>query len=553
VSPEHRAPERRGRGRRALRRAVTALVALALTGSTATAVTLTVPALARDSRPAVPPVEITAPVPVLGPLAAAAPSATGAGVGAALQPLASARGLGTFTGVVTDPATGGVLWERTGGTPLVPGSTGKLLTTAAALLTLNPTDRLVTRVVTGPEPGTVILVGGGDPTLTALPVGKEGVYPDPSRLTALADAVRTAATTPVRKVLVDTGRYQGPTLQPSWDQADVEGGFVAPVEPLMLDGGRADPTKQDGPRLADPALAAGRALAGLLGANPDAVAEGSAAPGATALASVTSAPISELVEHTIRTSDNMLAEVLAREVAIARKGAPSFEGVATQTLAALSQTGFDTAGARMVDGSGLSTDDREAARLPARHCSVAGRGPRRHAVPAPDGHGPAGGRRRRHPGRSVRTRLAGGRWARRGARQDRHADGCEQPGRHHDGRRWTAAGLRLDEQRGDPGDSAAPPGCDRGAPEPLRVPLTVAAPDGRCPGVGARVGRGEPCRHPARRRSVGACGRPLTPLLWPPGRSPSRARSRQRSTSACPSTGTSLAARPAASSRPVLL
>jgi serine-type D-Ala-D-Ala carboxypeptidase/endopeptidase (penicillin-binding protein 4) len=363
VSPEHRAQGGRAQGRRALRRAVTALVALALTGSTATAVTLTVPALARDSRPAVPPVMITAPVPVLGPLAAAAPSATGAGVGPALQPLASARGLGTFTGVVTDPATGSVLWDRTGGTPLVPGSTGKLLTTAAALLTLNPTDRLVTRVVTGPEPGTVILVGGGDPTLTALPVGREGVYPDPSRLTALADAVRTAATTPVRKVLVDTGRYQGPTLHPSWDQADVEGGFVAPVEPLMLDGGRADPTKQDGPRLADPALAAGRALAGLLGANPDAVAEGSAAPGATALASVTSAPISELVEHTIRTSDNMLAEVLAREVAVARKGEPSFEGAATQTLAALSQAGFDTAGARMVDGSGLSTDDRVPAKL----------------------------------------------------------------------------------------------------------------------------------------------------------------------------------------------
>ena len=72
----------------------------------------------------------------------------------------------------------------------------------------------MTRVVAGPDPGTVILVGGGDPTLTALPAGKEGVYPDPSRLTALADAVRKAATAPVRRVLVDTSRYSGPTLQP---------------------------------------------------------------------------------------------------------------------------------------------------------------------------------------------------------------------------------------------------------------------------------------------------------------------------------------------------
>ena len=90
---------------------------------------------------------------------------------------------GTFTGVVLDPASNQVLWQRTPGTPLVPGSTAKLITTSAALLTLNPTSSLVTRVVAGGEPGAVVLVGGGDPTLTALPPGKVGVYPDPTRLT----------------------------------------------------------------------------------------------------------------------------------------------------------------------------------------------------------------------------------------------------------------------------------------------------------------------------------------------------------------------------------
>jgi len=346
-----------------LRRTATVLVALALTGSTGTAVTLTVPTLTHEVGPVAPPVAIVAPIPVLGPLSATAPTATAGGLSAALTPLTSARGLGTFTGVVTDPATGAVLWDRTGGTPLVPGSTGKLLTTAAALLTLNPTDRLVTRVVAGPDPGTVILVGGGDPTLTALPAGKEGVYPNPSRLTALADAVKKAAPAHVTRVLVDTSRYRGPTLQPSWEPSDVPGGFVAPIEPVMLDGGRADATKQDGPRVSDPALTAGRALAGMLGASPGTVAAGTAAPGATVLGTVVSAPVSDLVEQTIRASDNVLAEVLAREVAIRRKGDPSFAGAADQTLAALAQAGFDTAGAHMVDGSGLSTDDRVPAKL----------------------------------------------------------------------------------------------------------------------------------------------------------------------------------------------
>ena len=92
------------------------------------------------------------------------------------------------------------------------------------------------------------------------------------------------------------------------------------------------------------------------------------------LGTVVSAPISDLVEHTIRASDNVLAEVLAREVAIERKGDPSFAGAAAQTLAALSQAGFDTAGAHMVDGSGLSTDDR----VPAQ---AARRGARRRGGP----------------------------------------------------------------------------------------------------------------------------------------------------------------------------
>jgi D-alanyl-D-alanine carboxypeptidase/D-alanyl-D-alanine-endopeptidase (penicillin-binding protein 4) len=345
-----------------LRRTATALVALALVGSTGTAATLSRP-LHGPAAPVTAPVAITAPVPVLGPLSATAPSVTAAGLSTALDPMASARGMGDFAGQVTDPATGHVLWDHTSGTALVPGSTGKLLTMAAALLTIDPTDRLATRVVQGANPGTVILVGGGDPTLTALPAGKVGVYPDPPRLTALADAVKKSAKAPITTVLVDTSRYQGAGLQATWDPADVAGGYVAPIEPVMLDGGRIDPTAQDGPRVPDPALTAGRALAGLLGANPTTVAEGTATPDATVLGTVVSAPISDLVEQTIRASDNVLAEVLAREVAVEREGDPSFAGAADQTLAALSQAGFDVTGAHMVDASGLSTEDRVPAKL----------------------------------------------------------------------------------------------------------------------------------------------------------------------------------------------
>jgi len=345
-----------------MRRSLAVLAALAVAGAAGGAIALTGPTLVQRLGLVEP---VTAPAPpvpqsVLQPLAANAPTPTPAGLADVLDAAANDMP-GRFAGVVIDPATGEQLWGHTPERPLVPASTGKLLTTSAALLTLNATDRLVTRVVTGPDPGTVVLVGGGDPTLTTLPEGEDGVYPDAPRISELADEVRESAPGPIDTVLIDTSRYTGPGLAPGWSEGDISGGYITAVEPLMVDGGRIDPTLQDGPRVEEPALAAGRALAEELGA--DEVEEGTAAPDAERLGAVASAPITELVEHTLRSSDNVLAEILAREVALARDGEPSFEGAAEETLAALAQAGFDTSGAELVDGSGLSKRNQVPPRL----------------------------------------------------------------------------------------------------------------------------------------------------------------------------------------------
>ncbi len=351
-------------GRR-VRRFITVLVVLAMAAAIGATVSLTAPALLVNLGYAEPQVIIAVPPPAqpeLRALAAGTPRPTAAGVAAALDADGDAMP-GRFTGIVLDAAGGDPLWDRTADRALVPGSTGKLLTSAAALLALPPTDTLDTRVVAGPEPGTVVLVGGGDPTLTALPADRYGVYPDAPRLSDLAAQVQKAAKVPITKVVVDTGRYRGPTMAEGWVAADVPGGYVAPIEALMVDGGRIDATLQDGPRVVNPAETAGRAFAGMLGVDQAAVVLGSAAPNAQLLGSVSSAPLTDLVEHLLRSSDNVLAEVLAREVAIARGGEPSFSGGAQQVLATLGQAGLDPAGAEMFDGSGLSTSDRIPARL----------------------------------------------------------------------------------------------------------------------------------------------------------------------------------------------
>jgi D-alanyl-D-alanine carboxypeptidase/D-alanyl-D-alanine-endopeptidase (penicillin-binding protein 4) len=65
----------------------------------------------------------------------------------------------------------------------------------------------------------------------------------------------------------------------------------------------------------------------------------------------------------LATSDNVLAETLAREVALATGAEPSFAGAVDAVLAVLARSGFGTASTTLADGSGLSTADRVSATL----------------------------------------------------------------------------------------------------------------------------------------------------------------------------------------------
>lgn len=297
-------------------------------------------------------------VPRLTALGAGGSVPTSSGVASVLDGRAS--GLGDLTGTVVDPATGAVLWQRGPGEALVPASVTKLLTTSAALLTLDPTSRFTTTVVAGPNPDSVVLVGGGDPTLTALPAGRDSVYPGAARLDDLAAAVRAAraGAPPVRTVYVDLTRYTGDTLAPGWESADIAGGDLAPMVPVMLDGGRLDPTALDGARTANPAQVVGRELGRRLGAGTPDVALGTAPPGAAPLGSVESAPVDELVRTALQNSDNILAEALGREVARTAGAPVSFAGAASTVTRVLADRGVPMAGVRLSDTSGLSTANR---------------------------------------------------------------------------------------------------------------------------------------------------------------------------------------------------
>jgi D-alanyl-D-alanine carboxypeptidase/D-alanyl-D-alanine-endopeptidase (penicillin-binding protein 4) len=273
---------------------------------------------------------------------------------------------------VVDVATERVLYERAADAPVLPASTTKIATAAAALIALPADRRLVTSVVAGPAPGEVVLVGGGDTTLSGVPevvppvpaagpdVGPDRTvataYPPPARLTDLAAEVQVSlAGAPVTRVVVDDSLYVPEPLAPGWKESYVTQGAVAPVTPLMLDGGRVTPGRSR--RHTDPALAAGRELAALLAPGASVVVErGLAPPGAARLGAVESPTVPELVERMLVRSDNDLAESLAHAVAIERGQPASFAGGSAAMAQVLAAKGVDTSG--LADGSGLSRLDR---------------------------------------------------------------------------------------------------------------------------------------------------------------------------------------------------
>ena len=107
------------------------------------------------------------PVPVLASLSTDAPAPDPAVLTSQLTPLLTVPGLGSgVSAEVVDVATQDVLLDMDADDPATPASTAKLLTAAAVLTTLEPSDTLETTVVAGSTPGEVVLVGGGDPTLS---------------------------------------------------------------------------------------------------------------------------------------------------------------------------------------------------------------------------------------------------------------------------------------------------------------------------------------------------------------------------------------------------
>lgn len=279
--------------------------------------------------------------------------------------------------LVVDP-DGEVVLDHQAAEPLVPASTAKLLTAAAALEVLGPEHRFRTVVralapVDGVVAGDLHLVGGGDPVLStpdylARYRRQPQVHTD---LTALAEAVEAAGVRRVDgRVVGDEGRYDRARSVAGWPARYLDQNQTGPLSALLVNDGFTQwPTPQRWRELVatpDPAVHAAGALTRLLEERGIEVAGDPAAGPAPAeapeLAAIESPPLGEVVRQLLQESDNTTAELLVKELGAA-VGDPTTAGGLAVARAALERLGLDLTGLDLRDGSGLSIDSRVPCRL----------------------------------------------------------------------------------------------------------------------------------------------------------------------------------------------
>jgi D-alanyl-D-alanine carboxypeptidase/D-alanyl-D-alanine-endopeptidase (penicillin-binding protein 4) len=318
-----------------------------------------------------------------------ADSALGVMLSAALPKADTGPGIGIE---VADAQTGQVLFQDNASALATPASTTKLMTAVAALAVLGPDARFATTVRA--EKGTIVLVGGGDPTL-AVNQYPSSDYPRPATLASLAARAAQALKAQGRgsvRLGYDTSLYNGPDMAPGWSESLVYTGNVTPIVSLEADQGRltANGAFQDdddpinyAARPMDPAAMTAAAFASALKRDGIKVtgspAEVTAASSAPVIASVSSPTVSAIAEQMLLESNNVIAENLARQVAIAMGMPATFSGAADAVMTEARRLGVTTP-VHLVDGSGLSPDDGIAPETLVRVLELAASKPQLRAV-----------------------------------------------------------------------------------------------------------------------------------------------------------------------------
>lgn len=245
--------------------------------------------------------------------------------------------------LVLDAATGQVVSQHDAEGRYLPASNMKIVTAVTALATMGATTRLTTTVRAGATPTDVILEGGGDPLLTT------------EHLLRLAKRTARGLAPAVPIVVhVDDDRFPDTRRGPGWTSSYIPY-VVAPVEAL----GRLGDYSTDPSRNAAMVFVQRLRALGV----PATLGEDADAGDGTVLAQTRGHTVDQVVSLMLSRSENNVAEVLYRQVAVATGVEASWDGARAATEAVLRSLGVEPAGMALLDGSGLSRKNRVSPRF----------------------------------------------------------------------------------------------------------------------------------------------------------------------------------------------
>lgn len=267
------------------------------------------------------------------------------------------------------------LFDHNGELVVSGASTQKLLTTTGLLLALGPDATFRTEAVAAAPPtggvvaGDLFVVGGGPADLGTpdWPEMSPGTRPRVVHdIDGLVDAIAAAGVTRIEgSVVGDGSRYDDDRYNDAMATRLIDQDQVGPIGALMVNDGFAgfSPERSNASTVpaTDPAADAARVLTERLEARGIAVSgaprAGTAPAGAVAVAGLDSPPLAQLVAEMLTTSDNEAAEAALKEIGVVTRGEGSWEAGAAGLTDLLAGAGVGE-GLRVVDGSGLTIDNR---------------------------------------------------------------------------------------------------------------------------------------------------------------------------------------------------
>jgi D-alanyl-D-alanine carboxypeptidase/D-alanyl-D-alanine-endopeptidase (penicillin-binding protein 4) len=258
----------------------------------------------------------------------------------------------SLTGALAiDTERGTVVFDRNPAKAFRPASTEKLTVALAVLGELGPAFRTETRVLgTGTRRGRVwrgnlVLKGYGDPDLRM------------GDLETLARDLRKLGIRRVSgRIVADESYFDARRTASGWKPSyyKIE---CPPLSALVLDRAVLDGRTVDDPALAA-AIAFKRALERTGVRVGNASVRGRAPAGAIELASIDSPPVRKLVLQMDRESDNFYAEMLVKLLGSEELGKGTTAAGMKIVRRELAERGVPLTGVRLIDGSGLSSEDR---------------------------------------------------------------------------------------------------------------------------------------------------------------------------------------------------